>query len=190
VFVVLCVELFFISLLCVPMPSWLKRPILKLISSGALDSVVHLLKWIFGIILVLFFDALRQTYTGISRKEEGKHAQDNYMALKDDRAKLFRAERNLYLAGGALILLMVLNKLYTLNRDLLRLEASCEAMKKQAEGASKMLLESMSKDSKGDKKGAAKKEEKEEFPAVPKEQPKGEGTVKEETGMKQRKKAD
>merc|ERR1711934_386574 len=156
----------------------MRRPVLNIIQSGALDSIITPMKWVFGIIFVLFCDAIRQTMS----RADVKQGQDNFAAFKDNQAKLFRAERNLYLSGATVVLLVVLNRLYTLSRDFERAERNADMLQKQAKQNAE--FQAMLDKSKGDdKKKGGKKEEsqKEEFPAVPK------GAVKEETGMKQRK---
>ncbi|XP_041326146.1 B-cell receptor-associated protein 31-like, partial [Pyrgilauda ruficollis] len=57
-------------------------------------------------------------------------------ALEHFHMKLFRAQRNLYLAGFALLLSFLLRRLVTLISAQAALGASSQAFRKQAEGAS------------------------------------------------------
>lgn len=142
-----------------------------------------------GVIVVLFVEAVRQTYTNTERKQEHNNADAaNFLTLQDDRARLFRAQRNLYLAGGVLVLSGVIARLFALNRQVVSVSANAVALQKQLTNTSNFastLLAGDSKDTKPavkeEKKGDAdlKKEEKtsDDFPAVPKE----------DTGLKKRK---
>uniref|UniRef100_A0A8D0FJR1 Endoplasmic reticulum transmembrane protein n=1 Tax=Strix occidentalis caurina TaxID=311401 RepID=A0A8D0FJR1_STROC len=86
------------------------------------------------ILVLLLFDALRET-----RKydvTERVALQSSPGALEHFHMKLFRAQRNLYLAGFALLLSFLLRRLVTLISQQAVLGASSEAFRKQAEGAS------------------------------------------------------
>lgn len=138
---------------------------------------------------VIFYKDLKSIH-----KDEGA----NYMALKDDRMKLFREERNLYLAGGTLVLLLVLNRLYALSSEVEKLKASSEAMKKQAANASNFAQSLLNEQDKDKKKEGFKKDQKDEKKVEPEDETTAEfpdvpdkGAVKEGTGLRQRsKKAD
>lgn len=71
--------------------------------------------------------------------------------------KLFRAQRNFYIAGFALFLLLVIKKLVTLITQLAQLDIQSEAYMKQAKSASEAATKAM-KDNKssGDKSGESK----------------------------------
>ena len=167
IFGVLCIELFLVALLCVPMPMLIRKPILRLLGSGALDSCATALKWVFGIILVFFFDAVRRSMALADLHDKG--TTDNLAVRKDNEAKMFRAQRNIYLAGSTLVLLIILNKLYHLSREVVQLTANLEVMEKQAKQASAFAQQMMA-ESKDDTnaKGAKGETTKEEtFPDVP-----------------------
>merc|ERR1712216_365985 len=86
VFYVLCIELVLVGLLCLPMPTWVRRPFLNLIAGGALDGCIGVMKWVFGIIFVLFCDAIRQTMSGKDLVQQGRGGE-NFAAFKDNQAK-------------------------------------------------------------------------------------------------------
>lgn len=73
--------------------------------------------------------------------------------------KLFRAQRNFYIAGFALFLLLVIKKLVTLITQLAQLDIQSEAYMKQAKSASEAAKAAM-KDNKssGDKSSGDSKE--------------------------------
>ena len=48
---------------------------------------------------------------------------------------MFRAQRNFYLTGFCLVLLIVIGRIYKLLKQVNKLEATSEALRKQAEGA-------------------------------------------------------
>ena len=50
-------------------------------------------------------------------------------------AQMFRAQRNFYLTGFCLVLLIVIGRIYKLLKQVNKLEATSEALRKQAEGA-------------------------------------------------------
>ena len=50
-------------------------------------------------------------------------------------SRMFRAQRNFYLTGFCLVLLVVIGRVYTLLKQVNKLEATTEALRKQAEGA-------------------------------------------------------
>ena len=100
IFYLLCGEIFLVALLCVPMPSFLKRPLLKAMGSGAFDAAVTPMKWLFGLILVFFVDAVRRMLALQEMVHNNRMMGDNIAVLKDNEAKKYRAERNFYLAGS------------------------------------------------------------------------------------------
>ncbi|XP_038068840.1 B-cell receptor-associated protein 31-like [Patiria miniata] len=87
-----------------------------------------------GVLALLFFDAIRDVrkysaaWDEIDISVPGAETQLNM--------KLFRSQRNLYIAGFALFLWLVLQRVCTLISTEARLQASNEASIKQAQGAS------------------------------------------------------
>lgn len=153
------------------------------------------LKYVFGLILVFFLDAVRRTVDMQNHLKETKDhpGGEGYATMKDHQVKLFRAQRNMYIAGTTVVLLLVLNRLYSLSRDLMRSQAKYEAMEKQAKNAASFAASLLEDDKKGDKKkgGETKKSDAEEdFPAVPEKKEDATGTVKESTGLRSRSKKD
>ncbi|KAM6360731.1 B-cell receptor-associated protein 31 isoform 2-T3 [Pluvialis apricaria] len=129
-------EVFLVLLLCVPFVSatrWQKIFKSRLVGLAvAYGNTVFIV--LIVILILLLFDALRET-----RKYEVTDRvalQSSPGALEHFHMKLFRAQRNLYLAGFALLLSFLLRRLVTLISQQAVLGASSEAFRKQAEGAS------------------------------------------------------
>lgn len=86
------------------------------------------------ILVILFADAIRdvRNYSQALHVDENKITPNTETSL---HMKLFRAQRNLYIAGFALFLFLVLRRLVVLINRQATLLAECEASKKQAESA-------------------------------------------------------
>ncbi|XP_064359525.1 B-cell receptor-associated protein 31 isoform X2 [Dromaius novaehollandiae] len=129
-------EVFLVLLLCVPFISAARWQ--KIFKSRLVGLAVAYGNTVFVVLIVilvlLLLDALRET-----RKydvAERVSLQSSPGALEHFHMKLFRAQRNLYLAGFALLLSFLLRRLVTLISQQAVLGASTEAFRKQAEGAS------------------------------------------------------
>ncbi|XP_075580880.1 B-cell receptor-associated protein 31-like isoform X2 [Pelecanus crispus] len=129
-------EVFLVLLLCVPFVSAARWQ--KIFKSRLVGLAVAYGNTVFVVLIVilvlLLLDALRET-----RKydvTERVALQSSPGALEHFHMKLFRAQRNLYLAGFALLLSFLLRRLVTLISQQAVLGASSEAFRKQAEGAS------------------------------------------------------
>nr|XP_030706292.1 B-cell receptor-associated protein 31 isoform X1 [Globicephala melas]XP_030706293.1 B-cell receptor-associated protein 31 isoform X1 [Globicephala melas]XP_030706294.1 B-cell receptor-associated protein 31 isoform X1 [Globicephala melas] len=87
------------------------------------------------ILVLLLIDAVREIrkYDDVTEKV---NLQNNPGAVEHFHMKLFRAQRNLYIAGFSLLLSFLLRRLVTLISQQATLLASNEAFKKQAESAS------------------------------------------------------
>lgn len=109
-----------------------------------------------GVLIMFFVDAYREVrkYSGTADNIEAVlHAGANADLVI--HVRLFRAQRNLYISGGALFLWFLLGRLVSLISHEAQLEASAQASLRQAQSASKAasdLMSQGSKDSKGDGK--------------------------------------
>jgi len=138
-------ELAVIAILLLPFISayrWQKIFRSKLINTLASYSNIYFNVFIL-ILLLLFFDAVREVnkFAGPTSEVDLKHNPDqqNFALMK-----LFRAQRNLYIAGFALFMWFIIRRLITLISQQAKLEADCEASQKQAKSASeaaKRMLE-------------------------------------------------
>jgi len=152
--VVLYIEIAFVCLLMLP---WIRPPLWQKIFKSRLVKAIESYSTIFyysfgGILILLFFDAIRETR---------KYSSIDTMALEDKLAtphaetmmhmRLFRAQRNLYIAGFAVFLYLIARRMVQMLVKEAQLMASAEASMKQAQGAS-AAAQSMLKGSKTDEK--------------------------------------
>ncbi|KAJ6655274.1 hypothetical protein lerEdw1_005466, partial [Lerista edwardsae] len=130
-------EVFIVFLLCIPFISatrWQKifksRLVGLMVTYGNTFFVVLIV-----ILVLLFLDAIREIrkYDDVTEKV---NLQNNPGAVEHFHMKLFRAQRNLYIAGFSLLMAFLLRRLVTLISQQATILASNEAFKKQAEGAS------------------------------------------------------
>lgn len=130
-------EVILVFLLCIPFISatrWQKifksRLVRLLVTYGNTFFVVLIV-----ILVLLFLDAIREIrkYDDVTEKV---NLQNNPGAVEHFHMKLFRAQRNLYIAGFSLLMAFLLRRLVTLISQHATTLASNEAFKKQAEGAS------------------------------------------------------
>lgn len=132
----LYMEVFLVLLLCIPFISpkrWNKIFKSRLVQTIALYGNTSFMVAI-AILVFLLIDAFREV-----RKysvPEKVDLTNNPVAIEHIHMKLFRAQRNEYIAGFALLLCLLLRRLATLLSQQASLMASNEAFKKQAEGAS------------------------------------------------------
>ncbi|XP_055024012.2 B-cell receptor-associated protein 31 [Misgurnus anguillicaudatus] len=128
-------EVFAVLLLCIPFISpkrWSKffksRLVGVITAYGNTAFIV-----IICILVFLLVDAFREVrkYSVSETVDPSNHP----VAIEHIHMKLFRAQRNEYIAGFALLLCLLLRRLATLLSQQATLMASNEAFKKQAEGA-------------------------------------------------------
>ncbi|XP_036912809.1 B-cell receptor-associated protein 31 isoform X2 [Sturnira hondurensis] len=130
-------EVFVVLLLCIPFIS--PKRWQKVFKSRLMELVVAYSNTFFVVLIVilvlLFIDAVREIrkYDDVTEKV---NLQNNPGAMEHFHMKLFRAQRNLYIAGFSLLLSFLLRRLVTLISQQATLLASNEAFKKQAESAS------------------------------------------------------
>ncbi|XP_077583514.1 B-cell receptor-associated protein 31 [Stigmatopora nigra] len=132
----LYVEVFLVLLLCIPFISakrwnsiFRSRLVQTIASYGNTSFMVAM-----AILVFLLIDAFREVRKySVTEKVD---LTNNPTAVEHIHMKLFRAQRNLYIAGFALLLCLLLRRLATLLSQQASLMASNEAFKKQAEGAS------------------------------------------------------
>ncbi|KAM9576824.1 B-cell receptor-associated protein 31 [Trichechus inunguis] len=130
-------EVFAVLLLCIPFIS--PKRWQKIFKSRLVELVVTYGNTFFVVLIVilvlLVIDAVREIwkYDDVTEKV---NLQNNPGAMEHFHMKLFRAQRNLYIAGFSLLLSFLLRRLVTLISQQATLLASNEAFKKQAESAS------------------------------------------------------
>ncbi|KAL5267762.1 hypothetical protein ACHWQZ_G004717 [Mnemiopsis leidyi] len=115
----------------------------RIFNSSIMGLITSYVNWIFicflSCLVVLFADSLREmyVYTGQDKKVDmtstaSPSAQEHILM------KLFRAQRNFYITGISLFLLIVLRTMLMRVSKVARLEANYEAMQKQAASAGSM----------------------------------------------------
>lgn len=130
-------EVFLVLLLCIPFIS--PKRWQKIFKSRLVELVVTYGNTFFVVLIVilvlLVIDAFREIrkYDDVTEKV---NLQNNPGAVEHFHMKLFRAQRNLYIAGFSLLLSFLLRRVVTLISQQATLLASNEAFKKQAESAS------------------------------------------------------
>ncbi|CAI2351601.1 unnamed protein product [Caenorhabditis sp. 36 PRJEB53466] len=101
----------------------------------ALSKHAQIYSMAFGFVLfILFADGVRETmkYNGLEDKMQRTAESD-----ATHHMRLFRAQRNLYISGFALLLFMVIQRIMALLGRAAQLEAAGEAAMRQAESATK-----------------------------------------------------
>ncbi|CAG2107700.1 unnamed protein product [Medioppia subpectinata] len=149
--VFLYAEIGFVVLLLVPFISsktWQKFFKSRFLRS--IESQANLYFMVFIVILVLLFiDSVREMSKYTSEKvHDSDHGHLD--AELQHSMKLFRAQRNFYIAGFALFLCLVIRRLVVLIGSQAQLEAQAEASLRQAKGASQhsqQLMDQMSTNS-------------------------------------------
>jgi len=147
--VFLYVEIAFLLLLMLP---WIRPPVWQKLFKSRLVKALETYSSIYfysfgGILVLLFFDAIREVkkYGTADLSLEDKFATPNADTMIHMR--LFRAQRNLYIAGFALFLYLVCRRMVQMISREAQLMASAEAAMKQAQGAS-TAAQSLMKDAK------------------------------------------
>lgn len=135
-------------LLCIPWISCKRWH--RIFNSSIIGLIANYVNWIFlcflSCLVVLFADSIREmhVYKTQDNKADIAPGQTNPMAHEHIMMKLFRAQRNFYITGFSLFLLLVLRCILSKVSRVARLEANNEAVMKQAQGAgamNKTLLE-------------------------------------------------
>merc|ERR1719397_325309 len=121
VYALLCFELGFLSLLLLPVIS--TRVWCRLFSSlqwtwAWLDRLLSV-TWYFWVLLgalsLLFYTSLNEMWKFQSKRIEHKESGGfDAMTLEGDKANLFRAQRNVYVAGLTLFLVLVIRRVMAL----------------------------------------------------------------------------
>ncbi|KAI8366611.1 B-cell receptor-associated protein 31-like-domain-containing protein [Blakeslea trispora] len=128
VFAILALEIFVFFLFLLPIPTRWQKPVFRwLATSPFMAHAQYVMRIVFAFIFVLFLDAvntLRAFYDVVSEEEGGIPPAGNadFRAQVSQAAKKFYAQRNLYLTGFTILLLLILGKIKTMSMDYIRLE--------------------------------------------------------------------
>ncbi|CCH46123.1 Endoplasmic reticulum transmembrane protein 3 [Wickerhamomyces ciferrii] len=133
VFGLLVIEMVLFTTLSLPLPSKIRKPILKAISAPFQKTEVNVaIKCVLVFIFVLFVDSvnrvntINEELTGLSTSQNLDptiHNTYNPMADRSEiQARRFYAQRNMYLTGFTLFLTLILTRTYRLVAELLSLK--------------------------------------------------------------------
>uniref|UniRef100_A0A3B3T490 Endoplasmic reticulum transmembrane protein n=1 Tax=Paramormyrops kingsleyae TaxID=1676925 RepID=A0A3B3T490_9TELE len=129
-------EVFAVLLLCVPFISpqrWHKIFKSRLVKAITTYGNTYFMVAIGILVFLLIAASWEVRKYSVTEKVD---LSNNPVAVEHIHMKLFRAQRNEYIAGFALLLCLLLRRLVTLLSQQATMMASNEAFKKQAEGAS------------------------------------------------------
>ncbi|KAM4696687.1 B-cell receptor-associated protein 31 [Rhinophrynus dorsalis] len=129
-------EVFMVLLLCIPFISPTRWQ--KIFKSRLVQLMVMYGNTFFVVLIVILVLLLLDAFREIQKYGVGEQVdlKNNPVAVEHIHMKLFRAQRNLYIAGFSLLLSFLLRRLVTLISKQATLLASNEAFRKQAESAS------------------------------------------------------
>ncbi|CAO3667236.1 unnamed protein product [Rhizopus stolonifer] len=126
VFGILTVEIILFFLLLLPIPTRWQKPVFRwLATSPSIAHAMYILKIVFGFIFVLFLDSvntLRAFYEVVHEEDNITPGASDFRAQVNQAAKKFYAQRNLYLTGFTMLLLLILNTIKDMTLDHIKLE--------------------------------------------------------------------
>lgn len=164
VFVLLVVEMTLFVTLIVPLPHTIKRKMFNFISESVIVAKLQYgLKICFIFITVLFIDSVNRVYrVQIEMAAFGKDTSvARAAAIGSDRmevqARKFYSQRNMYLTGFTLFLSLILNRMYIMILETLRLEERL-LQHEGSPSAGGKEGEKLSKEYRADQVGQLKKE--------------------------------
>lgn len=99
--------------------------------------IQYVIQIMFIIVLILFIDSLQRSFKTQEKHDNQEHGHKHDSFL---HAKLFQAQRNMYLTGSVLFLSLVLNRFFAMILDLATNEAKTEVLKQQAAKTTKEYL--------------------------------------------------
>ncbi|KAJ1336505.1 hypothetical protein BSLG_007289 [Batrachochytrium salamandrivorans] len=138
VFFMLAYEMALFLLLLAPLPVTWRRGMLKWISKSSFVTKVS-----YAMRIMFFLNNIMTTHF----TDEHGHAHADVHAESMVRAKLFYAQRNLYLTGSVVFLSLVLNRFFGMVFELMKNEEKSEVLKLQAAKTSKEYLKLLDGDS-------------------------------------------
>jgi hypothetical protein len=111
--------------------------------SKLIDQIKYVFRICFIIVVVLFVDSFNRSF----KVQEDHH--DHKHDIKTDsfiHAKLFQAQRNMYLTGSVIFLSLVLNRFFYLIQELQKNTEKTEVLKQQAAKTTKEYLKLLDKE--------------------------------------------
>lgn len=123
VFGILVTEVSVFSLLALPLPSKIRKPLVSVLVRPFLNDVIQMgIKCMLGFILLLFVDSVSRV-NSVARELEAVNPASAYSSSRMEvLSRKFFAQRNMYLTGITLFLTFVLVRTFNLVRELLQLK--------------------------------------------------------------------
>jgi B-cell receptor-associated protein 31 len=133
VFIFLIVELLVTFVLVIPVPRFVRNKIARTVFRFNLGDSFAKSIWFVAIALIF---ALVDCYFHVQRLQEKLLTMEDQDAMTGhhhshhaDKQKLYKAERNMYLAGFSLTLLFVIGRITRLMQECVELEDECERIR-------------------------------------------------------------
>ncbi|KJE95786.1 hypothetical protein CAOG_06202 [Capsaspora owczarzaki ATCC 30864] len=141
VYYLLITEVVIFALLCIPLPiRWRQAILSRIANSKTLLKLWPLALVVVAILSFLFFAALTEARATHREHEEHKrHNGYHHSGDMQTEIRMFRAQRNMYITGFALFLLVVLNRFYSLITELVRADVLASQARNQSETTVKAL---------------------------------------------------
>ncbi|EGF77569.1 hypothetical protein BATDEDRAFT_13702 [Batrachochytrium dendrobatidis JAM81] len=132
VFAMLVYEMALFLLLLAPFPTTWRRSMLKWVSNSKIVvKISYVMRIMFVFVVVLFVDSLNNVMKKHEHDEHGhSHADAHTESMV--RAKMFYAQRNLYLTGSVVFLSLVLNRFFAMVFELMKNEEKSEELVEDA----------------------------------------------------------
>lgn len=133
---VLCVEVGALLIMIAPMPTVIRGAVVRWIGTSSIIAAIQRPVMYFAVVVLAMWAAtIRDLYRYSEQYNEVKVANVELANKLQVEVGYFRSQRNFYLSGFSLLLLLVIYRIYGQLKELNRLEATSTALKKQADGA-------------------------------------------------------
>ena len=147
VFYLLIAEIAFTTVLLLPLPLSWKSWLFKKLSSSKFNQFRNGLKISLVFIGLLFVDSINKAKSLKSESASGKKDAQTDAYL---HAKMFYAQRNIYLTGATIFLALVLIRFFSMILDLVKQEEKAFVLKSQATKTSKEYMKLIDSESEKD----------------------------------------
>ncbi|CAR26562.1 ZYRO0B12694p [Zygosaccharomyces rouxii] len=123
VFGILVAEVSFFSVLALPLPSKIRKPLVSVLVRPFLNDIIQVaIKCMLGFVLLLFVDSINRVYS-VEQELDAINPAGGYSSSRMEvLSRKFFAQRNMYLTGITLFLTFVVVRTFNLVRELLELK--------------------------------------------------------------------
>lgn len=123
VFGILVTEVSVFSVLALPLPSKIRKPLVSVLVRPFLNDVIQMgIKCMLAFVLLLFVDSINRLYT-VEQELDAVNPAGAYSSSRMEvLSRKFFAQRNMYLTGITLFLTFVVVRTFNLVRELLQLK--------------------------------------------------------------------